>query len=139
MKPSGGRWAACARSNWTASSTAAACTPPSWRPSRRVPRSAGWSRGNRASPGSGSPAWPTRTRLEIEPPRTRIGRNEAFEVRGRVSGVVPERATITYQFDGRAPQEHEYGIARDTDAAGRLSARLDAGRVQRSFRFRVAA
>ena len=40
----------------------------------------------------GAHRWPTATDLELEPHRTRIGRNEAFEVGGTCRGVIPEKA-----------------------------------------------
>src|SRR6185295_7436578 len=42
--------------------------------------------------------WPSATTLELEPFRERIGRNEGFEIRARVLGVIPEKATIVYNF-----------------------------------------
>ncbi len=83
--------------------------------------------------------WPKKTQLEIEPPRLRIGRNEAFEVRGRVHGVIPPQATIVFRFEGFPNLEHHSDIKTDESGGGRLATRLEAGRVQRNFRFQVRA
>src|SRR5260221_475207 len=37
--------------------------------------------------------WPRQTSLEVQPIRERIGRNELFEVKATVRGVVPETAS----------------------------------------------
>jgi hypothetical protein len=83
--------------------------------------------------------WPKKTQLEIEEPRARIGRNEAFEVRGRVRGVIPPQATIVFRFEGFPNLEHHCDIKTDGPDAGRLATRLEPGRVQRNFRFQVRA
>jgi hypothetical protein len=83
--------------------------------------------------------WPKKTLLEIEEPRTRIGRNEAFEVRGRVRGVIPPQATIVFRFEGFPNLEHHCDIKTEGPDAGRLATRLEPGRVQRNFRFQVRA
>src|SRR5438552_922166 len=81
--------------------------------------------------------WPRQTQLEIKA-RTRTARNEAFEIHAIVRGVVPERAVVEYQFEGAAPLKEAYEITRRAEA-GELQARLEPGRVQRSFRFQVRA
>jgi hypothetical protein len=83
--------------------------------------------------------WPKTTQLEIEPPRLRIGRNEAFEVRGTVRGVIPPQATIVFRFEGFPNLEHHCDIKTDESGAGRLATKLEAGRAQRNFRFQVKA
>ncbi|MGH7171493.1 MAG: hypothetical protein ACRELG_14555, partial [Gemmataceae bacterium] len=83
--------------------------------------------------------WPKKTQLEIEEPRLRIGRNEAFEVRGWVRGVIPPQATIVFRSDGFFNVEHHCDIKTDESGVGRLTAKLEAGRVQRNFRFQVKA
>ncbi|HJT78201.1 MAG TPA: hypothetical protein VJ739_13440, partial [Gemmataceae bacterium] len=84
--------------------------------------------------------WPKQTLLEIEPPRQQIGRNEPFEIRGRLSGVVPDRATVLFQPDGLPQVEQVCDVTRaEGDPVGRLLARLEPSRVQRSFTFQVRA
>jgi hypothetical protein len=83
--------------------------------------------------------WPKQTRLEIDEPRSRIGRNEAFEVRGRVNGVIPPQATIIFRFEGFPNLEHHCNIKTDESGVGQLATRLEPGRVQRNFRFQVKA
>jgi hypothetical protein len=83
--------------------------------------------------------WPRKTQLEIEEPRLRIGRNEAFEVRGRVRGVIPSQATVIFRFEGFPNLEHHCDIKTDESGVGQLNTRLPAGRVERSFRFQVKA
>src|SRR5206468_296198 len=57
--------------------------------------------------------WPKQTLLELDPPRTRIGRNEAYEVKGRVRGVIPEKASIVYRLEGSTPIEQVMPIVPD--------------------------
>jgi len=83
--------------------------------------------------------WPKKTQLEIDPPRLRIGRNEAFEVRGLVRGVLPPQATIVFRFEGFPNLEHHCDIKADEAGVGHLRSHLEPGRVQRNFRFQVRA
>jgi hypothetical protein len=83
--------------------------------------------------------WPKKTLLEIEEPRSRIGRNEAFEVRGTVRGVIPPQAVVIFRFEGFPNLEHHCDIKTDESGVGRLNTRLPAGRVERNFRFQVKA
>ena len=55
--------------------------------------------------------WPKKTQLEIDPPRQRIGRNESFEIKGLVRGVVPPQAVIVFRFEGFPNLEHQIGRA----------------------------
>lgn len=87
----------------------------------------------------GEIAWPKKTQLEIEEPRLRIGRNEAFEVRGRVRGVIPPQATVLFRFEDFHNLEHHCDIKTDAAGVGQLHTRLPAGRVERNFRFQVKA
>jgi hypothetical protein len=98
-----------------------------------------WTAVQRLANPFGGLEWPLQTRLELEVPRRQIGRNEAFEVRGVVRGVIPEQATVVFQFDG--PQvEQACSIVRSEDGPrGTFVARLEAGRVQRNFTFQVRA
>jgi hypothetical protein len=83
--------------------------------------------------------WPRQTQIEVETPRQRIGRNEAFEVRARLRGVIPDQAGVTFQYDGLPPVMLTAEVVRDAVNAGKLLVRLPPDRVQRSFRFRVSA
>jgi hypothetical protein len=87
----------------------------------------------------GEHAWPNKTQLEIDAPRLRIGRNEAFAVTGRVRGVIPPQAVIVFRFEGFPNLEHHCDIKTGDDGIGRLATRLEPGRVQRNFRFQVKA
>ncbi len=84
--------------------------------------------------------WPRETRLEIDAPRTRIGRNEAFEVSGRAFGVVPPTASVVFRLDGVTPTEHTCEIAAAEDGkSGSFHTRLEPGKVLRDFQFQVRA
>jgi hypothetical protein len=87
----------------------------------------------------GSCDWPHKTQIEVEAPRSRIGRNEALEIRARLRGVIPDQASVTILYDGQPPVTLSGEVARDGPDAGRLQVRLAPDRVQRNFRFRVAA
>ncbi len=84
--------------------------------------------------------WPRATQLELDPHKSRIGRNEAFEVAGTVSGVVPDKAHVVYRLDGGSLVEHECRVARDKEGkTGRLATLFRPGHMQRSFSFQVRA
>ncbi len=83
--------------------------------------------------------WPRQTQLEVEAPRTRIGRNELFEVHAKVSGVLPRTAQVVFRSDRQSPIEHVVDVVRGEDGVGRLTTRLPGDRVQRDFTFQVRA
>ena len=88
----------------------------------------------------GAHDWPKATLLELEKPRERIGRNEAFEVRGRLSGVIPDKAVVVYRLDGGGQVEHECKVVKGKDhKTGSLTALFRPGQMSRSFRFQVKA
>ena len=82
---------------------------------------------------------PPQTVLELETPRDRIGRNEAFEIRGRVRGVVPEHASVFVRIDGYPQSVVTADVTRDGAKTGSLALRLEPGKVQRNFHFQVKA
>lgn len=83
--------------------------------------------------------WPRQTQLDIEPPPERIGRNEVFLLRASVRGVIPEKAVVVYKLDGSSQAEHDVELAAGDDGQAQLLDRLEPGRAQRSFSFRVWA
>ncbi len=87
----------------------------------------------------GGVEWPKKTQLEIDEPRSRIGRNEAFAVSGTVRGVIPPQAVVVFRFEGFPNLEHHCDIQTDESGIGRLHTSLPAGRVERNFRFQVKA
>ena len=87
----------------------------------------------------GAHDWPKATQLELEATRQRIGRNEAFEVRGRLHGVIPDKAYVVYRLDGGGQVEHECKVMKGTPGSGSLEARFPPGKLPRSFRFQVRA
>ena len=88
----------------------------------------------------GAHDWPKATLLELETPGARIGRNEAFEVRGRLSGVIPDKAFVVYRLDGGGQVEQECKVVKGKDPkTGALAARFRPGQMSRSFRFQVKA
>jgi hypothetical protein len=82
----------------------------------------------------GAHEWPKATLLELEPHKERIGRNEAFEVKGHLKGVIPEEAQIVYHVDSAAVVEHKVPVKK-----GDFAATFRPGQLQRSFRFQVRA
>jgi len=83
--------------------------------------------------------WPRQTQLDIQA-RTRIARGAVFEINAFVTGVIPDRAIVEYRFEGLPAARELYQIARAEGAdTGKLTARLEAGRVQRNFRYQVRA
>jgi hypothetical protein len=87
----------------------------------------------------GGHEWPRQTRLEVNAP-SRVAQGEAFEIHSRLQGFIPERARVEFRFHHAPPLEQDYEIGRENGGAeGVLTARLEAGRVQRDFRFQVRA
>ena len=82
---------------------------------------------------------PPQTVLEMETPRKRIGRNEAFEIRGRVRGVVPPKAFVSVRIDGFPSTEFSTDVTADGEKTGELALRLEPGKVQRTFHIQVRA
>jgi hypothetical protein len=82
--------------------------------------------------------WPRKTQLTVKAPQ-RVARGTAFEIQAAVAGVIPERATVEYRFEGAPPLEQVYEVTRETPTTGNLAARLKPDQVQRSFRFQVRA
>ena len=87
----------------------------------------------------GAHDWPRATQLELEQTRERIGRNEAFEVRARLRGVIPDKAYVVYRLDGGGPVEHECKVVKGAPGTGSLEAKFPAGKLPRSFKFQVKA
>jgi hypothetical protein len=88
----------------------------------------------------GAVEWPKQTLLEIDPPRQQIGRNEPFDIHGRLRGVVPDKAIVLFQPEGLPQVEQVCDVARAEDgSSGTLFARLEPSRVQRNFTFQVRA
>jgi hypothetical protein len=84
--------------------------------------------------------WPSQTQLDMAAPRDRIGRNELFEVKGTVRGIVPETANVIFKIDNGQQVEHTYEIAPGPEqGTGLLTVRLEPGRAKNSFSFEVRA
>ncbi len=88
----------------------------------------------------GEHEWPSKTVITLDNVRDRIGRNEAFEVSGQISGVIPTEALVVFKLDGVTPTEHKVELI--TNEGGKTASfrtRLDPGRVQRDFLFQARA
>jgi hypothetical protein len=83
--------------------------------------------------------WPTLTVVELEPFRDRIGRNESFELRGKVTGIIPPNATLYLRAEGLPPQDQTFPIRRESETSGQVVMRLSSAQVQKSFKFQVRA
>src|SRR5205085_1633871 len=87
----------------------------------------------------GSRDWPRQTQLDVAG-RARVARGEPYEIQVALRGVIPPQAAVEYRFDAGAPLEQLYDIKRAEGATqAAFVARLEAGRVQTDFRFRVRA
>ena len=84
----------------------------------------------------GTSDWPRLTQLELETPRTRIGRNEGFELRGLVKGIIPDNATVVFRYDS-FPERHETIHLAITGDQAKLFRRWKADDVSASFRVQV--
>ncbi|HEY1861102.1 MAG TPA: hypothetical protein VGG61_12145, partial [Gemmataceae bacterium] len=88
----------------------------------------------------GDREWPRQTQLELLDGRTRIGQNEAFDVRGVVRGVIPDTATVLYRLDNRNQAEQVSEIKRSEEGtSGAFTTRLEPGRAKKSFSYQVRA
>lgn len=87
----------------------------------------------------GTRDWPKQTRIDLAEFRDQIGCNELFEVKARISGVIPDQARVVFHFDGFRREEHRLTLAREGNNAGLCETRIEVGMVQRSFRFQVLA
>src|SRR5438067_2345699 len=67
----------------------------------------------------GDRAWPRKTRIELDDVPQWIGRNQPFEVSGRVLGVIPENATVVFKLDGDHSEERQVcRLAPEKDSEG---------------------
>jgi hypothetical protein len=87
----------------------------------------------------GTRDWPRQTRLELDEPATRVGRGQAYQVGGRLFGVVPPEAVVELSFDSFPPAHKTLRVSRADDGSGRFKLHLRPEEVQRPFRFRVQA
>src|SRR5205823_2706639 len=70
----------------------------------------------------GGKDWPKQTQLEIQALQ-RVARGEAFEIRGILTGVIPDESIV--YFEGVVPPRQVYPVRRDRDQPrGQLLARL---------------
>jgi len=88
----------------------------------------------------GTTEWPKETQLELAAFRNRIGRNQPFEVRGQVRGVIPGKAVVVLRFEGQPAVseiitiEHE-----DGSATGEFKFQVRPHIVQKNFQFQIKA
>ena len=73
----------------------------------------------------GGHEWPRQTRLEIDAP-ARLARGEAFEMHGRVQGIIPEKARVEFRFANEPRLTQEYAIQQPGSNAASISAVLSA-------------
>jgi hypothetical protein len=99
-----------------------------------------WTAFDRVANPFGQTRWPGVTQLEVEKPRERIGRNEPFEVVARVRGVIPDKATVTFEFENQTPLQQTVDVVRaEGEPSGKLVAALKPAQVQRNFKVWVQA
>jgi hypothetical protein len=94
---------------------------------------------NRLADPFGNTQWPGQTQLRLLAPdqspfRQAVG--EPLDVVAEVTGVIPERGTLSIWFDGLPPSSQTWVIDKKDDK-GRFVAHLEPSRITRSFRFRV--
>lgn len=88
----------------------------------------------------GGVEWPRQTLIDITTSRFRIGKNEPYEIKGIVRGLVPEKAGVSVRFDGSSPEEHVCELTPSADTGeATFVVRLERGKVQRNFSFRARA
>lgn len=91
----------------------------------------------------GTGKWPAQTNIRITSPDHNPYKHplgEPLEIHAEITGVVPERATLSVGFEGTPPNDQTWMIARDeAGTRGTVVARLEASRIGRSFKFRLKA
>lgn len=92
----------------------------------------------------GSSTWPAKTQIEILTPEVlphRMSRGDGIEIQFRLHGVIPDRARFSLWLDGASPTDQVYSLDRNelSSAEALVSIRLEASRIQRSFKFRLRA
>jgi hypothetical protein len=85
----------------------------------------------------GSHPWPPRTELTIDGPDW-LARGEPFVLRGRLSGIIPERVSFRFAVNRGPETEQSIAVAADNDG-GAFVVRLEPNRVPKSFSYRVRA
>lgn len=94
--------------------------------------------------------WPKKTKIKLDSPPSRIGRNREYRVTGEVLGVMPKppnaqsppEATLELTHEGlQAPQYRKIAITVDEDnpKRGTFVMTLRPNEVHRNFRFRILA
>src|SRR5262249_33380123 len=85
----------------------------------------------------GDHPWPGQTQITLEFP-DKIGIGQPFAVKGELTGVIPEHATL--EFIGMTPSPQKFKIQEASDGKrGFLNAALDMTRQRTHFKFRVLA
>src|SRR5207302_10488124 len=88
-------------------------------------------------------AWPAQTKIKITSPDRwphRLALGDPFEIKAELSGVIPERATLSIWLDGTPPADQTWLVTPGpTPDRTPLTARVDAGRVARGLRFKLQA
>jgi hypothetical protein len=85
----------------------------------------------------GDHPWPPATRMTIQAP-TRLASGDPFQLRGELSGVIPDRVEFRFVIDGAILTSLALAVTGDADA-GAFNIRLEPNRVPRSFRYQVTA
>ncbi len=91
----------------------------------------------------GAGKWPAQTNIKLifpdrSPYKHPLG--DPLEIRAELTGVIPERATLSVWFDGTPPSDQTWIVQTDeATGVGTMAARLEASRIGRSFRFRLKA
>lgn len=87
----------------------------------------------------GGYVWPSETQIALEKPPPRTAINQAFEIKGTVTGVVPSEGKLLLRQSGFGVREVPIKIHKDNDSQGRILIRLPDTQVQNNFDFKVLA
>jgi hypothetical protein len=82
--------------------------------------------------------WPRLTQVELGEVPRHIGFNEGFELRGKVTGVIPARVTVVFRYDS-FPMEEETVNVTSVGGQATFKKKWDAGRFSSGFHVRVRA
>jgi len=85
--------------------------------------------------------WPTRTHLEILQPEhypARLAKGEAFELRMKLGGVLPDTVMVAVRIENGGSWEEIVPVPQGVTAA-ECTARLDASRLPSDFHFQIRA
>lgn len=86
----------------------------------------------------GNHPWPTKTQIAVDAPLS-IARGEPFSFLARLTGVIPDRLHLLVELENAPVAEQTLVLTPQRDGTENVAIKLEPARVNRSFRYRLAA